>query len=248
MRRETSWPLPFGLLPRHGFDAAAVPLAVQFADDLLEGFSGAARDERLLRRGHEAVAGGPFGGSHGLNRLVEWLSAPLYIKKFPGIPWFSMDTCRVHSSTRGGGAMRVIWRVAVCLAMADAAAAQPASATITGTITGDGGNRLAGVVVTVQNQITDARRTATTNPQGRDEIASLPVDGEYQVSVALAGFASAGSENVQLVANAIFVLNFRLKLTVTEVVAVSAPSPNRDTAMSSVQQVVSDQLVHALPL
>ena len=150
--------------------------------------------------------------------------------------------------------MRLICRVLVCLAALAAlaatpgAAAQPASGTITGTITGDGGNRLAGVAVTVQNQLTGARHTATTNAQGRYEIVGLPVEGEYQVSVQLAGFATAGSENVALVPNATLVVNFRLKLTLTESVAVSAPTPPREAPVSSVEQTVNEQLAHALPL
>jgi Carboxypeptidase regulatory-like domain len=68
------------------------------------------------------------------------------------------------------------------------------------------------VAVTLQNRLTGARYTATTNAQGRYEIVGLPVEGEYQVSVQLAGFATAGSENVALVPNATLV-NFQLKLT-----------------------------------
>src|SRR5206468_12933754 len=113
---------------------------------------------------------------------------------------------------------------------------------------GGGGNRRVGAAVPVQTQVPGARHTATTNAQGRYEIADLPVEGEYQVSVALAGFATAGSENVALVANARLVVNFRLKLTLTESVAVSAPTPPREAPVSSVEQTVNEQLAHALPL
>ena len=145
-------------------------------------------------------------------------------------------------------AVRLILGVLTCVAMANAASAQVASGTITGTVTGDGGNRLAGVAVTVQNEVTGARHTATTNAQGRYEIADLPIEGEYQVSVTLAGFATAGSENVALVANATLVVNFRLKLTLTESVAVSAPSPAREAAVSGVEQTINERLAHSLPL
>ena len=43
----------------------------------------------------------------------------------------------------------------------------------------------------------------------------LPADGEYQVRVVLPGFETPASETVTLVPNAILVVNFRLKLTIS---------------------------------
>ena len=144
---------------------------------------------------------------------------------------------------------RLVLAILACLAaMPSGAAAQPATGAVTGTVSGDEGNRLSGVIVTVQNQVTGIRSTATTDADGRYEIANLPVEGDYQVSVALAGFATAASENVRVVPNAILVVNFRLKLTVVESVAVSAQTPLLESGQSAVQQTVSEQLVHSLPL
>jgi outer membrane receptor protein involved in Fe transport len=144
--------------------------------------------------------------------------------------------------------VRLVLAILACLARPYAVAAQPATGAVTGTISGDAGNRLSGVTVTVQNQVTGIRSTATTDADGRYEIANLPVEGEYQVSVALAGFTTAASENVRVVPNAILVVNFRLKLTVTESLAVSAPTPPFDTVRSTVQQTINEQLAHSLPL
>jgi len=131
---------------------------------------------------------------------------------------------------------------------ASVARAQAPSGAIQGVVTGDSSNRLAGVTVTVQNQVTGARFTATTNDQGRYEITNLPLEGDYQVGVALAGFATAASENVALVPGAILVVNFKLKLSVTESIAVSASTPLLEGVRSTVQQVVPEQLVRTLPL
>src|SRR5262249_46544977 len=135
-----------------------------------------------------------------------------------------------------------------CALGAQAAAAQPATGALVGTVTGDAGNRLSGVTVTVHNLLTGEQRTATTGADGRYEIQDLTTEGTYQVDVALAGFATAASENVALVPNTTLVVNFRLKLSVAESVAVTGRSPQIDTGLSAVQQTVNEQLVHTLPL
>jgi len=144
--------------------------------------------------------------------------------------------------------VRVIAASLVWLAAATASLAEPATGSIQGTVTGDGGNRIAGVAVTVQNAVTGRRAAATTDAEGRYQIADLAADGEYQVSVSVPGFTMPPSENVTIVPGAILVVNFRLKLTVTGTVVVSAPSPPSERERSTLQQTMSDELVHGLPL
>jgi hypothetical protein len=135
--------------------------------------------------------------------------------------------------------------VLVCLATSAIAVAQPS--TISGTVTGDEGNRLQGVTVTIQGRA-GVRQTTTTDAQGRYEIAGLPANAEYQVRVSLAGFATSASENVTLAANTTLVVNFRLKLTLSETVAVAGTTPLINGGQSSVEQTVNERLTHALPL
>lgn len=144
--------------------------------------------------------------------------------------------------------VRFLGTILVCLAVASGAAAQPATGTIAGIVSSDQGSRLSGVSVTVQSQLTGVRHTATTDAQGRYEIPDLPADGEYQVRVTLPGFATAASEGVSLVRRATLVVNFRLKLTVTESSAVTATTPALEGSQTAVQQTVSERLTHALPL
>ena len=132
--------------------------------------------------------------------------------------------------------------------MGTTVAAQALLGTITGTVTGDQGTRLAGVTLTVQSQLTGMRHTVTTDALGRYEAANLPADGEYQVRVTLPGFTSPPSENVALVPNATLVVNFRLRLTVAESAVVSAETPLLEGGQSSVEQTVNERLVHTLPL
>ena len=144
--------------------------------------------------------------------------------------------------------VRLVLAILACVAAPHAVSAQPATGAVMGTVSGGTGNGLSGVIVTVQNQVTGIRRTATTDADGRYEIENLPVEGEYQVTVAPTGFGTTTSENVKVVPNAILVVNFRLKLTVTESVAVSAQTPLLEIGQSTAQQTVGEQLVHSLPL
>ena len=134
------------------------------------------------------------------------------------------------------------------LAIANGATAQPPTGTITGTVTGDQGTRLAGVPLTIQSQVTGARYTVTTDTLGRYEVVDLPADGEYQVRVSLPGFTTPATESVTLVPNATLVVNFRLKLTVAESAVVAAQTPLVEGGQSNVEQTVNERLVHALPL
>ena len=131
---------------------------------------------------------------------------------------------------------------------AAAAGAQPRTGTIVGTVSGADGNRLPGVSVTVETVETGFHRSATTDADGRYAIEDLPAGTEYVVRVALAGFATVANETVAVAAGAHTTVDFVLTLTLRETVAVSSESPVAESHQSVVQQTVSDQLVHALPL
>jgi hypothetical protein len=74
---------------------------------------------------------------------------------------------------------RLIAVAMACLAaMPRSAGAQPATGVLTGTVTGTAGNRVSGVILTVQNRLTGIRSTATTDADGRYEIPNLPVEGQ----------------------------------------------------------------------
>jgi carboxypeptidase family protein len=145
-------------------------------------------------------------------------------------------------------ATRAALAFALIVCVAGGAVAQSRTGTISGTVTGDEGNRLPGVTVSVQNDMNGVRRTATTDADGHYTIPDLPVEGDYIVRVALAGFATVANERVSVVPGGRTVADFVLKLTMRETVAVTAASPIAEAHQSTVQQTVSDQLVHTLPL
>ena len=161
---------------------------------------------------------------------------PLYIKDDQG------DTLSIN---RYISVLLAVWAV---VAAASQAGAQPATGAVTGVVTGDGGNRMPGVQVTVQSVGTGRKEIATTDIDGRYTISGLPADGDYEVSASVSGFASAATERITVVPNAMLVVNFKLKLTLTESVGVTAQSPLLERGASTVEQTVTEQLAHTLPL
>ena len=144
---------------------------------------------------------------------------------------------------------------AVVAAASQAGAQPPASAgqgtatgAIAGIVTGDGGNRMHGVQVVAQSAANGRREVATTDSEGHYTITGLGANVEYQVSVTVAGFATAATAQVTVVANATVPLNFVVRLTVTESVGVTAQTPLIERGTSGVQQTVTEQLAHSLPL
>src|SRR5436309_922685 len=125
-------------------------------------------------------------------------------------------------------------RAAVLVAvMAHAAAAQPETALLTGTVRGQDGSRLPGVTVTIDHKVSGLHRTTITDDDGHYVLA-LPVDRGYVVQVAVPGFAGVTTENVSLTRDGTLV-DFGLKLTLLETVAVAATAPFQPETQSSLQ-------------
>jgi hypothetical protein len=102
-------------------------------------------------------------------------------------------------------------------------------------------------VVTVQNQATARKATGVTDDEGRYTITGLPIDGAYRVTASVGGFESQEADDVHLIANGTHVINVNLKLSVRESVAVMA-APQMERGESGVQQRVSEEMAHSLPL
>jgi hypothetical protein len=126
--------------------------------------------------------------------------------------------------------------------------AQGRTGTISGVVTGEDGNRLPGVIVTIENPAAGVKRTATTDGEGRYDVTDVPADGDYVVGASLVGFAAATPMKVTLGDDRRATANFVLRITLLESVAVTARSPLLEEDQSRVQQTISDQLVHTLPL
>jgi hypothetical protein len=142
----------------------------------------------------------------------------------------------------------VLWSIVALLAIGHPVAAQRVTGAIQGTVTEDGGNDLADVMVSVRNLDTGLRRSAVTGPDGRYVITSLPVEGLYDVQAEQTGFVTVVKKMVTLTPNETLVIDFILRFAVRESVTVTAASPLIDLGRSSVQQTVNEPLVRTLPL
>lgn len=75
----------------------------------------------------------------------------------------------------------------------------PDTATMHGQVVDQTQAAVSGAAVIVTNTLTGAQRRATTNPDGRFVLASLPVAGNYEVTVHKEGFAAATLSKISLV-------------------------------------------------
>jgi hypothetical protein len=144
---------------------------------------------------------------------------------------------------------RIAVIVGVCIGIAAPAVAQRESASIGGSVRGETGMSLEGATITARNLATGFERTVTTAIDGGFVIASLPVEGTYEVRAELRGFAPVVRVNVALRANERATVDFSLTVTAAETVTVSTSTvPLPDHSRSTVGQTVSEELIQSLPL
>jgi hypothetical protein len=144
--------------------------------------------------------------------------------------------------------------VALCVLYAvlpcgrDAWAAQRMTGAIAGTVRGDAGNELAGATVTVSNQSTGLERSAVTDDRGQYVVGSLPVEGDYDLRVELAGYAPATRQRVTLAPGDALEADVRLSVALAETIAVRVGTPLLERRLSAVQQRIDEPLTRSLPL
>lgn len=84
------------------------------------------------------------------------------------------------------------------ISLPHSAQAQVASASISGTITGEGGDRLPGVQVTVENESTGFRTSVVTNERGQFNLRQLPLGGPYSVRAESLGYRTVQEVGFEL--------------------------------------------------
>ncbi len=123
-----------------------------------------------------------------------------------------------------------VWCVCACVAVqAVDVYAQPAEATVAGTVQDQSGGALPGATVTLAPQPFGAPRRAVTDANGRYEFAAVPA-GDYRVRATLTGFG-AGETAVSLAAGDTRTVDLRLEISpFAEAVTVTVTRTEQDPA------------------
>jgi hypothetical protein len=138
--------------------------------------------------------------------------------------------------------------LSIALLAPAAALAQTGAATLTGIVTDQSGAAVPGATVTATNQATNVDYTAVSNEAGNYTVLSVPV-GTYVVKSELSSFKTSATKPVQLEANQVGRIDFRMELgSVQETVVVTGESPVLQTETATVGEVISGTTLQALPL
>jgi len=138
--------------------------------------------------------------------------------------------------------------VGLLLGSAGSALAQTATGQITGSVRDATGAVIAGVAVTLTNQLTGVSRKTTTNDTGAYTFPLLPVS-EYSVTADQKGFRAAKRSDINLNVDQVVRVDLELQVgEVTETVEVKETAVAIDSETAAVGQVVSQKQVTELPL
>ena len=128
-----------------------------------------------------------------------------------------------------------------------AAAAQPTSSALAGSVVDTSGAALPGVTIVVRHVETGAERTVTAGPEGRFVIAGLAV-GRYDVRAEHPGFRPLVRPGITLVIGQTTTLALVLEVGVTEAVTVVGQAPGVITNSSELSYLVGEEAIAQLPL
>jgi carboxypeptidase family protein/TonB-dependent receptor-like protein len=128
------------------------------------------------------------------------------------------------------------------------AAAQIATATLSGTVRDDTGAALPNVTVTARSDATGATRRTTTSADGRYRFAALD-PGRYEVRAELASFKTAIQTGVILTVGGTTDSDITMSLgQIAEQVTVGAEAPLIESAKTELSRVVSTVEIESLPI
>jgi hypothetical protein len=138
--------------------------------------------------------------------------------------------------------------LAIFLCLMSLPLAAYAQASISGVVKDSSGGVLPGVIVEASSPaLIEKSRSATTDTAGQYQIVQL-VPGSYVVTFTLPGFTTFRRDGIELSGSFVAVINAQMNVgDVSETITVSADTPLVDVRSSSVQQVVSKQVVDAIP-
>ena len=200
-------------------------------------------DRRSVDRGSSHHGSSDHGSSD--HRSLDRGSS-LYIFLNRGFSDRAFFNRKSFSSFTGHALLAVaVW--ALCL-LAGPAAAQNSQGTILGHVTDPSGAVIPGAQVTVTNRDTGVATKVTTNGTG-DFTAPALNPGNYSVAVEAKGFSRAESTSLVLEVQQTLRQDFKLGVgEVSNTVEVSADSQMLHTEDQTIGQVISSDLIQALPV
>jgi len=135
----------------------------------------------------------------------------------------------------------------VCLLLAPCAAL--AQSQFTGQVKDESGGALPGVTVEAASPVLiEKAKSVVTDSSGRYTIVDLR-PGAYKLTFSLTGFGTVVRDNVDLPSNFVANVNIEMKVgALEETITVSGQSPLVDTQQAAKTQVLSRDLLDALPL
>lgn len=137
--------------------------------------------------------------------------------------------------------------MAACLGINLGTGAQTLSS-LTGQVTDSSGAAVVGADVSVRNVGTASDRVTSTDASGRYQVLALPV-GDYEITVAKSGFASALRKGIHLAVGEVGTANLALRVGgVQQAVTVNADASPLNLANSDISGLVGEQQVKDLPL
>jgi hypothetical protein len=137
--------------------------------------------------------------------------------------------------------------VLVIFAFGRPALAQTTGA-VSGVVTASTGLALPGVTVTLRNSAGGPERSVATQTDGSYVFTNLSIDGNYEIQAELQGFATVVHSNVTLTEGQRVTVDFTLFAATAEALVVTGRIATLEHQRSTIQQLVPDALVHALPL
>jgi len=127
------------------------------------------------------------------------------------------------------------------------AEAQLDTGNIAGVVTDETAGALPGVSITARNTATGQLRTATTNAEGRYQVAGIP-PGQYSVTAELSGFGNLVRQGITVNVGSTVDVNLQMKISsVAENVTVTGDAPLVESTKTSLSTVVTGQAIEALP-
>ena len=145
-------------------------------------------------------------------------------------------------------AMIVLFSLCLAISAAAVPAYAQTSATLTGSVADSSGGALPGVALTLRNTGTGLTRAATSTPDGRFVFAGIPA-GVYDLRAELSGFRTVVRQGLSITVAQSLTLPLVMEVGgVEQAVTVSGGASAVNTATSELSFLVGEQAIETLPL